>query len=310
MLAVALLLGLLIGLTLGALGGGGSILTVPALVYVLGQSPYEATTGSLIIVGITALAGMVAHARQGRVRLRQGLVFGVLGIGGSYVGSRLSSQVDPQVLLVGFAGLMLVAAGAMLRRSFQPDVPAEVPERTPAVIGGGADAGTGVTTAQGRSEGAAAGANGAAPESPAPTEGQKTRSSMPGRGRRRAAQAVRVVAAASLVGLLTGFFGVGGGFVIVPALVLVLQLPMPVAVGTSLLVIAINSTAALATRLHVGVSLEWDALAALTAAAVVGSLVGSKVVGRVNPRVLTRTFAALLVAVALYTAARSLSLLG
>ena len=117
MLAVAIPVGLLIGLALGALGGGGSILTVPALVYLLGQSPHSATTGSLLVVGITALAGMIAHWRSGRVRVLQGVVFGVLGVAGSYVGTRLSARVDPNALLTAFAVLMLVAAAMMLRRS-------------------------------------------------------------------------------------------------------------------------------------------------------------------------------------------------
>ena len=86
---------LLIGLSLGALGGGGSILTVPALVFLLHQSPHAATTGSLLIVGITALAGMAAHQRAGRVRLAQGVTFGILGVAGSYAGARLSASIGP-----------------------------------------------------------------------------------------------------------------------------------------------------------------------------------------------------------------------
>jgi Sulfite exporter TauE/SafE len=93
MLAVAIPAGLLIGLSLGALGGGGSILTVPALVYLLHQQPRTATTGSLLIVGITALAGMIAHRRAGRVRVAQGVTFGVLGVAGSYAGTWLSASV-------------------------------------------------------------------------------------------------------------------------------------------------------------------------------------------------------------------------
>ena len=116
MLAIAIPAGLLIGLSLGALGGGGSILTVPVLVYLLGQSPHAATAGSLLIVGITAAGGMIAHRRAGRVRLAPGIVFGVLGVAGSYAGARLSSSVPPDLLLSLFAGLMLVAAAAMLRR--------------------------------------------------------------------------------------------------------------------------------------------------------------------------------------------------
>src|ERR1035437_5072032 len=116
MLALGLPIGLLIGVSLGALGGGGSILTVPALVYLLGQDPRAATTGSLLIVGVTALAGMAAHHRAGRVRVVQGGVFGVLGIAGAYVGARLSATVAPAVLLAAFSVLMLVVAAMMVVR--------------------------------------------------------------------------------------------------------------------------------------------------------------------------------------------------
>src|SRR5680860_419620 len=115
--ALAIPIGLLIGLTMGALGGGGSILTVPALVYLLGQNTQAATTGSLLIVGITALAGMAAHLGAGRVRVSQGVVFGVLGIAGSYVGSLLSVRVAPAVLLAAFSVLILVVAAMMFARS-------------------------------------------------------------------------------------------------------------------------------------------------------------------------------------------------
>ena len=116
MLVLAIPAGLLIGLSLGALGGGGSILTVPALVYLLHQPAHGATTGSLLIVGITALAGMAAHARAGHVRLAQGMVFGLIGVAGSYAGTRLSASADPHLLLTAFAALMLVAAAAMALR--------------------------------------------------------------------------------------------------------------------------------------------------------------------------------------------------
>ncbi|MDX5318655.1 MAG: sulfite exporter TauE/SafE family protein, partial [Actinomycetes bacterium] len=112
----ALPLGLVVGATLGALGGGGAILTVPALVYLLGQEPLAATTGSLVIVGVSALVGMIPHQRAGNVRTGQGLVFGLAGIVGSFGGSALSRQVDPTVLLVSFAGLMLAVAALMARR--------------------------------------------------------------------------------------------------------------------------------------------------------------------------------------------------
>jgi uncharacterized membrane protein YfcA len=121
----------------------------------------------------------------------------------------------------------------------------------------------------------------------------------------------KVVVTATVVGLLTGFFGVGGGFALVPALVLALGFPMPVAVGTSLLVIAVNSATALTARLGSGAGhLDWSLIGVFTAAAVVGSLVGGRIASRANPRHLTLAFATLLVLVALYTGARSLGLVG
>ncbi len=127
---IAIPAGLLIGLSLGALGGGGSILTVPALVYLLHQQAHTAITGSLLIVGITALAGTAAHWRAGRVRAAQGITFGVIGVAGSYAGSWLSASIPSDLLLALFAVLMVVAAAAMLRRrrpagQAQPAVTAE-----------------------------------------------------------------------------------------------------------------------------------------------------------------------------------------
>ena len=120
MLIVAIPVGLLIGLSLGALGGGGSILTVPALVYLLGMDTRAATTGSLIIVGVTAVFGMLAHRRDGHVRVLQGVVFGALGAAGAVAGTRLSLAVPPDVLLAGFAVLMLAVAALMLTRRRVP----------------------------------------------------------------------------------------------------------------------------------------------------------------------------------------------
>lgn len=280
MIAVAVAAGLLIGLSLGSLGGGGSILTVPALVYLLHQSPHAATTGSLLVVGITALAGTVAHLREGRVRLGPGIVFGLLGVAGSYVGTRLSSSVDPHVLLTAFSALMLVAVVAMSRRRHAP---LEVH------VDGDGDGDGGDLPTGGATWGALAVGR------PAVLLGGLDRAGV-----------VRLLAAATGVGLLTGFFGVGGGFVIVPALVLALRFPMPEAIGTSLLVIAINSATAIAARLGGHVHLDWPLLAEFTAAAIAGSLVGNRVASRVHPARLTRAFTVLLVAVAVYTAARSI----
>ena len=272
MLSIAVAAGLLIGVLLGALGGGGSILTVPVLVYLLHQEPHAATAGSLLIVGITAAAGMIAHRRAGRVRLAPGIAFGVLGVAGSYAGTRLSSRVPPDLLLCLFAGLMLAAAAAMLRRR-----------------------GT-----AGRREPAAG-----SPPVSVQASGRQL-AWRPG-GSTVLRRVLKIIAVATGVGLLTGFFGVGGGFVIVPALVLVLGFDMPAAVGTSLLVIAINSAAALAARLGGGqVRLDWALLAMFTAAALAGVLAGNRVASRVDASRLSTAFTILLIAVAAYSLARSL----
>ena len=141
MLAIAIPAGLLIGLSLGALGGGGSILTVPVLVYLLHQPPHAATAGSLLIVGITATAGMIAHRRAGRVRLAAGVAFGVLGVAGAYAGTRLSSSIRPDLLLSLFAGLMLVAAAAMAAPQARGGRPAHARRGGPACPARGSRAG-------------------------------------------------------------------------------------------------------------------------------------------------------------------------
>lgn len=267
-LIVALPIGLLIGVSLGALGGGGSILTVPALVYLLGQDAREATTGSLIIVGVTSLAGLLVHFRAGNVRVQRGLVFGLLGIGGAYLGSRASVHIPQPVLLTAFSLLLLVVAAVMISKS--------------------------------RTRRAAPNAQGDAAVFDEPLVRFRPEFHC-------ACQRVLIVlVAATVVGLLTGFFGVGGGFAIVPALALVLRFPMPVAVGTSLLVIVINSVSALTIRLDQGVSMDWSVIGAFTAAAVIGSLAGGHLASRIQPHRLSLGFAVLIVLVALYTAARSI----
>ena len=256
-------LGLLIGLSLGALGGGGSILAVPALVYAAGQSPKEATSTSLVLVAITAVIGIVPHWRAGRVRVVPGLLFGLAGIGGSLLGSAWNERVDQDVLLLAFAGLMLVAAWAMWRRVQRST------ERTPPTP---LAVGAAVAT---------------------PHHGTDTTT------------VVKVLLAGSLVGLLTGFFGVGGGFVIVPALVLALRFTMTEAAATSLLVIAINAVVALGSRLDGG-ALDWAAIVPFTIASLIGVVIGGRLAGRVDANRLQRWFVFLLVAVALYTAGSSL----
>lgn len=252
-------LGFLIGVSLGALGGGGSILAVPVLVYAAGQTPKQATASSLILVSLTALVGIVPHWRAGRVRVVPGLLFSLAGVGASLVASHWNSLVDDDVLLLAFAMLMLVVAGLMMRsqrrrRRAAPE-PAADRVRTEPV-------------------------------------------------RLDVSTVAKVIGAGSVVGFLTGFFGVGGGFVIVPALVLALGFSMPDAVGTSLLVIVVNSMVALSTRLDGG-NVDWSVIVPFAVSSLAGVLVGGRLAGRHDPSKLQRWFVGLLVAVAVYTAVRS-----
>ncbi len=263
-------LGFLIGVSLGALGGGGSILAVPALVYGAGQAPKAATTTSLLIVGLTAVFGMFAHWKAGRVKVGSGLVFGAVGIGGSLVGSQLNKSVDPDLLLLAFSGLMVVAAWRMFVQSRKPAAPPAVAAPARDATGGIGGAAATVATAR----------------------------------RIDASMALKVVVAGTIVGFLTGFFGVGGGFVIVPALVLALRFPMPEAVGTSLLVIAVNSAVALAQRVQT-TGIEWRTALPFVVASMLGVGVGKRLADRLPAATLARYFVGLLVAVAAYTAIRS-----
>jgi uncharacterized membrane protein YfcA len=239
-------LGLVIGLSLGLLGGGGSILTVPALVYVIGLPVAEATGTSLAIVGTTALIGAAGHYRAGRVDVRAALGFGLASMVGAVGGSLLGKRVDGELLLALFALLMIAAGLAMLR---------------------------------GKQTGAAA--------------------RPPGDW-----ALLRVGVAGLAVGVLTGFFGVGGGFVIVPALTLVLGLPMRLAIGTSLVVIALASAAGLVTHLGTG-ALDPLVTACFIAGGLAGALAGSRLAGIAPERTLRRGFAALVFVLAGYLLVRN-----
>jgi hypothetical protein len=255
--------------SLGAVGGGGSILAVPALVYAAGLEPQRATTASLVIVGATALAGLPTQLRAHRVRVGAGIVFAASGIAGSIAGTRVNEQIEPDVLLLAFSGLMVAAAFAMFRRSRRVLATVEI---------AGAENGSGTRTATAVT------------------------------ARRRVhldpVTALKVVAAGTVVGFLTGMFGVGGGFVIVPALVLALGFEMSLAAGTSLLVIALNSAIALAQR-YDQAPFEWTAILAFGIAAIPGVLVGTRLARTVEPRLLSNWFVGLLLGVAAYTAIRS-----
>lgn len=254
---LSVLLGALVGFSLSLVGGGGSILTVPLLVYVIGDSVSAAIGTSLAIVGLSAMAGCLGHWRYHRVHLKIGLVFGAAGTAGAFFGTWLGHFLPAKEILFLFSLLMVAAAIAMLRRAGRP-VPG--------------DGGRGFEERYGRRDWG------------------------------------KVVLAGAGVGVLTGVFGVGGGFVIVPALVLILGIPMRLAVGTSLLIIAMNSAAGLIAHLQYG------GIGVLTtlffvAGGLLGTLAGTSLAGRVPERRLQQVFAYGIVAVAVYLAVKAVPVL-
>ncbi len=257
MALLGLALAALIGLSLGLLGGGGSILTVPIFVYVLGYGAKEAIAMSLAVVGTVSAFGAAGHWRAGNVDLRVGVVFGSVAMVGTFLGARLAVYFSGAAQLTLFAVVMLLAAFFMLR------------ERTPPPAAGTL---------------LAEGADAAALADPV-RPGSVPLGRMP---------LGLIVAEGLAVGALTGLVGVGGGFLIVPALVLLGRLPMKQAVGTSLLVIAMKSAAGFAGYLG-QVEVPWAFMALFTAVAVAGILAGTHLVRYVSTAALTRTFAIFLV---------------
>jgi uncharacterized membrane protein YfcA len=253
--ARALGFGGLIGFSLGALGAGGSILTVPILVYAMGVPVQGATGTSLAIVGLNAATGALDHLRRGRSLLRTGIAFGVSGVLGAFAGVWLNHQLRGELIMVLFSVLMVAAAVGMLRRR------------------------------------SASGASMASFEE-----------------RCEAAGCARLVLVGIAVGFLTGFFGVGGGFLIVPALVLVHGLPMHLAVGTSLVAISLNALWGLIGNLQLG-TLDWTLTVLFALGGVVGVLTGGKLAGRLPERALRTAFALLVVGLAMYTFGRSVTTL-
>ncbi len=237
MLELAIALALLIGVLLGMLGGGGSVLLVPVLLYVLKLPAKSALATSQMVMAATTVVAMLLHARAGRVSFRMGALFGVSGMAGSFLGGRLAHYIPATVLLGGFVALMLVSAVQMLRGGRKPSEKAAHSSRWMGLLVG------------------------------FPT------------------------------GLVAGMLGAGGGFLVVPALTIFGGLAIEQAVGTSLLVIAMQSFAGSLGYLgHADVDFRLVAIMASVMA--VSSLGGAALSQRVPAASLRRLFALLLIAVA------------
>lgn len=231
---------MLIGVLLGALGSGGSVVIFPVLVYIAVVTPQSAVPMSLAVVGTTSAAAAFLHAQRGNFHVKAALLFGASGIVGAYFGSTGTRLVSGQVLMLVFSLLLLIIGVSMLRR---------VRSRTAHVC-----------------------------------------------------RPLRCLVLGVIVGALTGFIGIGGGFLIVPALVLLAGLDIKTAIGTSLAVIAFNSAAGLAGQLRYA-EVDWAFTVALTAAALAGMLPGVKLTGRIPETAVRQAFASLLIVLAIVISA-------
>jgi len=255
MLGPALAAGAAIGLVLGLVGGGGSIIAVPLLVYVVGVgSPHAAIGTAAVAVALNALTGLAGHARAGTVKWPCALTFSAAGIVGAALGAQLGKAMDGQRLLALFGAMMIVVGLSMLRPRRSPEDPDVRLSRATA------------------------------------------RSLLP-----------RLLPAGLLVGLLAGFFGIGGGFLIVPALIMATGMPLRIAVGTSLVAVsALGLTTAASYALSGYV--EWRLVGLLVAGGVLGAIggiaLGKRLAGA--KRAMEIGFAVLVAAVGCYVVVRGL----
>jgi hypothetical protein len=270
MLLLSLLFGAVVGFALGLTGGGGGVFAVPLLVYGLAVAPREAVGVSLAAVGGTALLGVLPRLRSGQVEIGTGLWFALAGMLGAPAGSWAAGQVSESLLLLLFAGVMMIVAWRMWRKA-----------------------------AGGNTLGRSAAAEKSEPTCRRTDDGRLQLTS-------RCAMLLALLGLAS--GFLSGLFGVGGGFVIVPALVLFSGMPMHRAVGTSLLVIVLVSLTGVASHIAAGRELSWGVTALFLVGGVMGMLIGTRL-GRFlsGPR-LQRVFAVSILTVAVFILSRTMIL--
>lgn len=262
----SLVSGAIVGYVLGLVGGGGSILAVPLLVYFVGyrDHPHTAIGTTALAVAVNALIASVPHFRRGHVRLKAGAWFAASGVVGAAIGARLGLLVDGRRLLLLFALLMVVVAALMWQRASRPQATA------------------------------------ADEPAPAPAPGAK--------GAVPAVAAARLAGTGLVVGAASGFFGIGGGFLIVPGLIAAAAMPMLAAVGTSLLSVgAFGATTAIQYGLAGAVDLPIAVIFIL--GGVLGGSLGAGSGTRLGSRTLTRVFSVVVVIVALYMIANVVGVL-
>ena len=229
----------MVGAILGLIGAGGAVLAVPGFLFLFNFTALQATTASLAVVAASAAFGAVPRFQLGQVRTRPAVLFWVLGLAGTFAGTRIAPVIPEAALIAGFSLVLVGAAIAMWRKGSRPE-----------------------------------------------PEGIKSSSLW------------LILVVATGIGLLTGIFGVGGGFLIVPALVLVFGFPFGVAAGTSLVIVALNSLTALMFRADTWHDIEWQVPLIVIVGGLVVSVVASRANLTISQRLLERAFAGILVLLA------------
>jgi hypothetical protein len=236
---------LIIGLTLGLLGSGGSAITVPVLVYLVGHATKQSIAESMAIVGLISVAAAIPYAKGKQIDWRSVWYFGIPGMFGTFIGAWLGGISSAALQLVVFGGVLIGAAYVMLRKPKSPDSESEEVSQLPC------------------------------------------------------SPIWKIAIEGTVVGIITGFVGVGGGFLIVPALVVFGRLPMRLAIGTSLVIIAMKSAIGFAKYQQYlmthDMSVDIQTVAIFVAIGVVGSLVGKSINARLNQRLLKQVFAVFLI---------------
>ncbi|NIA09876.1 MAG: TSUP family transporter [Nitrospiraceae bacterium] len=246
-LVITLSFGAITGFILGLLGGGGSIITIPILVYAVGLDVHSAIGTSLVIVGANALMGAAVYAHRGEVRIKGGIIFGSMSMVGAIPGAFSSNLFSGKILLLLFSALMVAVAINMMRRNC-----------------------------------------------------------CVAKNAKQTCNHLRLALLGVGVGFLTGFFGVGGGFLIVPALIMFEKFPAREAIGTSLLIISMASFSGLVAHAHVG-SVDFGIAGLFILGGLAGSIAGISFSRKIDESAITRTFGWFLIAIALYIIYRSIA---
>lgn len=281
-LLLPIVVGICVGIIVGLLGAGGGILSVPILVYLLGQSPHNAAAGSLLIVGATSLIALIGRRKE--VHWKQGTVFGVLSIAGSFIGSFLNSLVSANLLMYLFSALLVIVAGLMFHNAAKEK---------------NAAGGNATGRKQQKKSPNLDGHNQVCNRPPQGNENSQRHNS-------RLHHWITIIIAAVLIGVLTGFFGVGGGFAVVPALTLIMHFDMKEASATSLLVMIIASLAGLAARTGTAIQIDYLSVLPFAFASMIGGPIGASLTRKTKSTTLTFLFAVLLLLVAVYTLSATL----